>query len=216
MNTAMCGQVLHKPVRTFVFLGDSITDCGHLWDDDPRCLGQGYVREIADALSHPSCCLINLGQDGFTSADVLRLLQRDGLPRQKDCISLLIGINDLSVGYYADSSWIPDRFAANIRKILSLIRHSHGGKLIIMEPFLFPFPAEHRRLFPLLIRERQILQAAAGQYDGLYLPLQNALNEAASGQGERQITPDGIHLTGAGNRIVAAEWLKAYSAAFFS
>lgn len=252
MKKAMYGQASQKPVRTFIFLGDSITDSGHLWDDDPRCLGRGYVREIADALSDPSCRLVNLGQDGFTTADVLRLLRREEhalarllnradpssqcrpahpsgneCPRQPAsafktdipnncCLSLLIGANDLSVAAYADPSWIPGKFAANIHEIFSLIRCLHKGPVFVMEPFLFPTPAEHRSWFPLLDEEHRILQSAAGQYGCLYLPLQNILNRAAAGQGESLVTPDGIHLTGEGNRIVAAEWLKAYSASFFS
>ena len=76
MKKAVYGQISPEPVRTFIFLGDSITDSGHLWEDDPRCLGQGYVRVIAAALD-PSCRLVNLGQDGFTTADVLRLLRRE-------------------------------------------------------------------------------------------------------------------------------------------
>ncbi|HCT91318.1 MAG TPA: hypothetical protein DF613_08055 [Lachnospiraceae bacterium] len=235
MKKATYGQASPEPVRTFIFLGDSITDSGHLWDDDPRCLGQGYVRKIADNLSDPSCRLVNLGQEGFTTGDVLRLLRREEqaladllcrpetsskapCPCQTDthCVSLLIGANDLSVAVYADPSWIPDRFAANIHEILSLIRCFHTGPLFVMEPFLFPTPSEHRHWFPLLDKEHRILREAAGQYGCLYLPLQNILNRAAAKQGERLITPDGIHLTGEGNRIVAGEWLKAYSAAFFS
>lgn len=242
MKKAVYGQVSPEPVRTLVFLGDSITDSGHLWDDDPRCLGQGYVREIADTLSDPSCRLANLGQDGFTTADVLRLLRREehsladllGRPESPSgdkqphptentsdaddlsgrCLSLLIGVNDLSVAVYGDPSWIPGKFSANIHEIFSLIRRFHRGRFFVMEPFLFPTPAEHRAWLPLLAEEHRILRDAAGQYGCLYLPLHNILNRAAAKRG--LITPDGIHLTGEGNRIVAAEWLKAYSASFFS
>ena len=231
MKKAVYGQISPEPVRTFIFLGDSITDSGHLLEVDPRCLGQGYVRVIAAALD-PSCRLVNLGQDGFTTADVLRLLRREehslaGLlhppvhASQADgadggCLSLLIGVNDLSVASWADPSWIPGRFAANIHEIFSLIRRFHAGPLFVMEPFLFPTPSEHQRWFPLLAEEHRILRDTAGQYDGLYLPLQDTLNQAADAQGTHLITPDGIHLTGEGNHIVAGEWLKAYSAVFFS
>lgn len=234
MKKTVYGQASPEPVRTFVFLGDSITDGGHLWDGDSHGLGQGYVREISDSLDS-SCHLVNLGQDGFTTADVLRLLRREehfltrllyrsetssetACPYQTNthCVSLLIGVNDLSVAAYADPSWIPGRFAAGIQEILSLIRRFHTGPLFVMEPFLFSSPAEHRHWFSLLDEEHRILRDAAGQYGCLYLPLQNLLNRAAAKRGERLITPDGIHLTGEGNRIVAEEWLKAYSAVFFS
>ena len=124
--------------------------------------------------------------------------------------------SDLSVACLADPSWIPGRFTANIHGILSLIRRSYPGRLFIIEPFLFPTPAEHLLWLPLLAEEHRILRAAAGQYGGLYLPLHDKLNRAAAVRGERKITPDGIHLTLEGNRIVAEEWLRAYSACFFS
>ena len=210
-----CGQNSSEPVRTLVFLGDSITDGGHLWDEDIRALGQGYVRKIADSLPEDAYRLVNLGQDGFTSRDILRLLQRE-IFSQIDCLSLLIGVNDLSVACYGNPDWIPGRFTANIYEIFSLIRRFHTGPLIVMEPFLFPRPAKHLCWMPFLEEEQRILQDAAAQFGGLYLPLQNVVNHAASLQGESRITPDGIHLTEEGSRIVAEEWRKAYSAFFFS
>ena len=50
-----------------LFLGDSITDAGHLWEEDPRLLGNGFVRKISEAEAFSSAHIVNRGQDGFTS-----------------------------------------------------------------------------------------------------------------------------------------------------
>ena len=145
----------------YLFLGDSITDAGHLWEDDPRMLGRGFVRKISENKNFSSSRLINRGQDGFTSADLLRLTRRLSDLDTYDCITVLIGVNDLSVACYADPAWIPDKFYQNIRELLSLIRSSHKKRLLLMEPFLFVPPAEHLHMLPFLKSERHILKKAS-------------------------------------------------------
>ena len=149
----------------YLFLGDSITDAGHLWEDDRRMLGRGFVRKISENKNFSSSRLINRGQDGFTSADLLRLTRRLSDLDTYDCITVLIGVNDLSVGCYADPAWIPDKFYQNIRELLSLIRSSHKKRLLLMEPFLFVPPAEHLHMLPFLKSERHILKKVSEFFD---------------------------------------------------
>lgn len=197
-------------MKKLLFLGDSITDAGHLFDDDVRALGQGYIRLIAEAPHMKETVLINKGQDGFTSADVLRLLKRDGLPDGLDCISLLVGVNDLTVAFYAEPSWIPLVYRRNMTGILTLIRRAYQGRLILMEPFLFVPPDMHKHLLPLLHTEHQLLQELAVYFQAEYLPLQKPLADAAAAFGHHTVTTDGIHLTNRGNRILAEAWMDLY------
>ena len=52
--------------KRLLFIGDSITDCGHLWDFHEKALGDGYVRLISeymerldpDALRCPPLCAL--------------------------------------------------------------------------------------------------------------------------------------------------------------
>ena len=192
----------------YLFLGDSITDAGHLWEDDPRMLGRGFVRKISENKNFSSSRLINRGQDGFTSADLLRLTRRLSDLDTYDCITVLIGVNDLSVGCYADPAWIPDKFYQNIRELLSLIRSSHKKRLLLMEPFLFVPPAEHLHMLPFLESERHILKKASGTFDAEYVPLQTALDDGVQKHGIENITVDGIHLTDTGNQLLADQWIK--------
>ena len=186
----------------YLFLGDSITDAGHLWEDDSRMLGRGFVRKISENKNYSSARLINRGQDGFTSADLLRLTRRLSDLDTYDCITVLIGVNDLSVACYADPAWIPDRFYQNIRELLSLIRRSHKKRLLLMEPFLFVPPAEHLHMLPFLEEERHILKKASEIFDAEYVSLQTALDDYVQKHGLQNITVDGIHLTDTGPKLM--------------
>ena len=83
-------------MKKIIFLGDSITDAGHLWEHPP--LGLGYVRLLSGPLSSrcPDIRILNKGQDGFTAARVLQTLAENCLNYSPDAASLLIGINDVA------------------------------------------------------------------------------------------------------------------------
>ena len=58
-------------MKEYIFLGDSITDCDHIYDPDG--LGNGYVHFIADKLVSNQNRILNLGYDGFTISALKRL-----------------------------------------------------------------------------------------------------------------------------------------------
>lgn len=194
--------------QAYLFLGDSITDAGHLWEEDPRMLGRGFIRKISEQPEFCGARLVNRGQDGFTSADLLRLVRRLSDLDSYSCITVLIGVNDLSVHCYADPAWIPQKFSAHIRELMTLLRRYHKGRLLLLEPFLFIPPAEHLRLLPALDEEREILIRAAKSFQAEYVPLQEALDRAVRQYGVDAVTVDGIHLTDTGNRILANQWIQ--------
>ena len=82
-------------LKHYLFLGDSITDAGHLWEADPRMLGDGFIRKISESTAFSSAHLVNRGQDGFTSAALLRLVRRMTDLDTFTTITVLIGVNDL-------------------------------------------------------------------------------------------------------------------------
>ena len=96
-------------MSNFLFLGDSITDAGHLFD--PANLGDGYVSMLARDMRFYDCVFQNRGHDGFTTEQVLRMLKRDGIENTWDVITLLVGVNDIPVELYASHNRIPDEFS---------------------------------------------------------------------------------------------------------
>lgn len=197
--------------KHYLFLGDSITDAGHLWEDSPLLLGNGFVRKLSISPFLSEQSLTNRGQDGFTSADLLRLIRRFTDLDSFDCITVLIGINDVSVAFYADPTWIPDTFCQNMRAIADLLRTNSHCRLIFMEPFLFTPPDSHLHMLPLLHTVQDILQKLAADCKAIYVPLQKPLTDAAARLGTSALTTDGIHLTDTGSHIVADCWVSALS-----
>ena len=82
-------------MKEYVFLGDSITDCDHIYD--PEGLGDGYVRFIASELACASNRFINLGYDGFTVSALKRVWKMKAPSLNPTCITVLIGINDIAI-----------------------------------------------------------------------------------------------------------------------
>ena len=191
-----------------LFLGDSITDAGHLFD--PANLGEGYVSVLAEMTAADQCILCNRGHDGFTVEQVLRMLKRDGIEKHWDIISLLAGINDIPVDVYTSHHRIPDEFSQYYTEILEFLSLRTNARMILIEPFLFSIPQEYQNWQPYLQMESSIIRNLALRFDAAFLPANKILNHAASIHGVRQITVDGIHLTALGNRILAEAWMELY------
>ena len=191
-----------------LFLGDSITDAGHLFD--PANLGEGYVSVLAEMTAADQCILCNRGHDGFTVEQVLRMLKRDGIEKHWDIISLLAGVNDIPVEVYTSHHRIPDEFSQYYTELLEFLSLRTNARLILIEPFLFSIPQEYQNWQPYLQMESSIIRNLALRFDAALLPANEILNHAASIHGVRQITVDGIHLTSLGNRILAETWMELY------
>ncbi len=195
-------------LKHYLFLGDSITDAGHLWEADPRMLGDGFIRKISESTAFSSAHLVNRGQDGFTSAALLRLVRRMTDLDTFTTITVLIGVNDLPVAFYTDPTWIRTTFAPSVQALFELLTSAGSKKLLIMEPFLFTPPDSHSHLLPLLLEEQKILKTCCSTYDAVYIPLQKPLTEAADHLGTTAVTTDGIHLTPTGSQILADTWIR--------
>lgn len=195
-------------MQTCLFLGDSITDSGHLFD--PANLGNGYVALLAEQPQLKDCAFYNRGHDGFTIEQIWRMLNRDGIESGWDVITLLAGVNDIPVEVYTQHQRIPIEFTDYYEKILQFLNDKTHAKLILMEPFLFDTPQEYKAWHPYIETESAIIQQLAAKYNACFVPTDGLLRSAAQTHGAGQITLDGIHLTPAGNRLLAEQWIHAY------
>lgn len=195
-----------------LFLGDSITDSNRNFTSDN--LGEGYVRILADRF--PNHQFINRGHDGFTTQHVLRTLAEDCLCRSFDLITLLVGINDISVQLYADSHRIPEEFALYYETIVEKIRQTSKAPIILAEPFVFDRPAALQNWRPFLREESQIIQKLSVSYNCCFLPLQSVLDDACLRWDSNSLTSDGIHLTPLGSGLIADAWENLVTSLIFS
>jgi len=190
-----------------LFLGDSITDANHFFSDHP--LGDGFVSLIGNQLNPVHYQLCNRGHDGFTVEQLWRMISRDTFDNNWDFITILIGVNDIPVEVYTNRNRIPQEYESYYRQLLTYVRRSSNARLILIEPFLFEQPAIYKSWQIYVQMESQIIQTLAQEYDALFLPTNQTLQEACAKWGIASVTLDGIHLTDFGNQLLANLWLAA-------
>ena len=195
-------------MNQFIFLGDSITDCDHIYD--PDSLGYGYVRTVAENLSAKDTQFINLGYDGFTISALKRLWKRKGDSLNPTCMTILIGINDIGVmkNTGLDPDFALEEFQMNYEMLIENIRKLYDCPIILMEPFIFPCPQEFLTWEPEVKRVSSIIQNVAKRYHLSFLPLWNKLSRLTEELGYSCITTDGVHLTQEGHQYIANLWLN--------
>ncbi|MCD8077418.1 MAG: GDSL-type esterase/lipase family protein [Lachnospiraceae bacterium] len=198
-------------MKEIIFLGDSITDCGRLWDVRPEPLGSGYVRILRKFLAKEDCHLTNRGHNGYTAWQVLRDLEEDCLARSPDVVSLLVGINDVSAFLCASGGYDAAEYGALLSEILARIKKTTGAALMVLEPFLFPWPQEYLTWMDTLADFQRAAQQAAAEAGAIWIPLQGFWQQAIEHEGAAALTEDGVHLTPRGHELLAAEWLRCFN-----
>ena len=199
-------------MRHILFLGDSITDAGHAFDYEN--LGEGYVRMIYHALhfEDKKICVYNRGTDGFTVKNVKRFWNMQHAKLKADMLTILVGINDIAVmkGTGASLEDALAQFETTYDELLTQIRETYSGPIVLMEPFIFPRPAEYLTWMDDVKAMNQKIQELSVRHNLTYLPLWDKLLAAAEKNGMNTITTDGVHLTKKGQSIIAETWLEHY------
>lgn len=206
-----------QPKDHLLFFGDSITDNDRnrqLSDD----LGGGYPLYIASYLEHryPDFDLrfTNRGIGGDRIQDLLKRLTTDCLALKPDVVSILVGINDtwhtLGDPNFGSSS-IGPAFEAHYRELLSTIIESGVTRIILMEPFLLPCPADRYEWRPDLDQRLQVIRKMALEFNCTFVPLDGRLNQLGIAHTFQHYTgDDGVHPTRAGHVEIANAWLAAF------
>lgn len=215
-------------MKTILFLGDSITDCDHCFTSDN--LGEGYVKMISESLphhpetSHESWQIINGGTDGFTFPSIYRKWNQSYSSLSLDVVSVLGGIND--VGLMMDSGMSESQIQCQLlntelalKHLLSDLVRQQVPQILLIEPFLFPWPEYLGTWMRRLEQVRAIIRNTSETFVQEHLSpdssdsnesptvlrlisLQPALDEFAKRCGYPAVTIDGIHLTAAGHQIL--------------
>lgn len=199
-------------MKEFLFLGDSITDCGHSFDIEN--LGDGYVRILAEELGHFSgnVKIKNMGVDGFTISALARLWSLRCKVMAPDFITILIGINDVAVMKCNNER--PEIalqiFRNKYETLIEQIQKNANCPIMLMEPFIFPYPAEFQSWEDEFHVMSRIIRDIAQKYELKFVPLWDKLLDFAQEKGFKEITTDGVHLTTKGHRIIADAWMEYF------
>ena len=206
---------------TLLFQGDSITDAGRIRNEpaasrinDPHALGTGYVGKIAGKLTSSTetsaTKVFNRGISGNRITGLLDRWHRDCIHLAPDYLSILIGVNDLWHQEKSDTGVDPERFHLLFRHLL---QHTQDRlpetKLAICQPFMFDGPeiGDH---WPGLLAERAtICHDLAKEFNAVWVPFADALNQATNDIPSSILVPDGVHPAPGGAEIMADCWLAA-------
>ncbi len=132
---------------TVLFQGDSITDaCRNR--RDPSSLGNGYPMLVAAWFSalfpEKRVRFLNRGISGDSTFDLVKRWQRDCLELRPEWVSILVGINDTWRRYDSRKVTGVEEFEENYRKLLEPVKNKLGARLIMLEPFVLPYPEDRK------------------------------------------------------------------------
>jgi lysophospholipase L1-like esterase len=205
--------------NVILFQGDSITDSGRSKEDNSfnnsKVLGSGYAMLAGAALleKYPSLDL-KVYNKGISGNKVFQLAERwdkDCLDVKPDILSILIGVNDIwhkLNGQYDGTVEIYKRdYAALLERTKKALP---DVKLIICEPFAVPgVKAVDDKWYPEFYGYQKAAREIALQFDAIFIPLQKVYDEALKKAPGAYWTPDGVHPSLAGAKLMADAWLEA-------
>lgn len=211
-------QVVIVMGKVILFQGDSITDCGRSREGNPsQLLGQGYAYHIAGQLGYqlPGAGhqFINRGISGNLVSDLYARWNEDAIAVKPDILSILIGVNDTWRIMDRLPSGATDRFERAYRVLLEETKEVlPDTRLVLCEPFVLRTGVTAKEWSAWRERvERQsgIVRQLAEEYKAVFVPFQQAFDEAADKATPDYWLYDGVHPTAAGHYLMAAVWLKA-------
>lgn len=165
------------------------------------------VYRAPDQTGFSDLTVINGGTDGFTFPLILQKWQRYYAEAAYDAVVVAGGINDVGVMMSVketEAEIFFERSMDALRLLLSSLL-CRTGKLLVVEPFLFPHPAFLALWQPRLEGLRCHLRQICESFDPNtvhVLSVQDELDALAAQNGYPFVTTDGIHLTEAGHRLL--------------
>ncbi len=195
-----------------LFQGDSITDCGRDKEDSSH-LGFGYVNMIAAwyAAIYPQneVTFLNKGVSGDRAKDLVQRLNPDCIALEPSLVSILVGINDCLRRYDSNDPTSMEEYATHYRLLLQQTKEKTDARILLLEPFLLPYPADRKNFREDLDPKIQVVRSLAREFQATLVPLDGIFHAACTYKTPSFWAYDGVHPSPAGHALIAKEWLKA-------
>lgn len=200
-------------MKTILFQGDSITDCGRD-RNDPAHLGNGYAMLAARLLEEKYPGQFRFVNRGISGNLVTQLYQRrreDILDIKPDYLSILVGVNDAVPGRNVDI----DTYLDVYDKLLCEVRNALPNvKIMLIEPFINEGPVTHsigiEEMECAIAMRSEAVQLLCRKHDLTFLSLQFDLYELEEQHPAGHWTLDGVHPTLNFHEYIAQKWVKAF------
>jgi lysophospholipase L1-like esterase len=200
--------VLKKGDR-IVFLGDSITQGGGG--------KEGYITRIKNALDEKAKDLgievVNAGISGNKVPDLQRRVEKDVIAKKPTIVFIYIGINDVWHGENDPKrGTMPDAFESGLREVIGKIKDS-GARVILCTPTVIGEKPTGNKLDEKLDAYSDISRKVAKDLGLPLCDLRKAFvdylkENNKEGKDSGILTGDRVHLSPAGNKLVADTMLK--------
>ncbi len=213
-------------MMTILFQGDSLTDACREKDtggNDPnKKLGVGYVNFIAQYLmsKDPQIQVLNHGVNGSRITDLYAKWKDDVLKIDFHILSILCGVNDVRFSLRMNQRTDTEEFGFLYDKMLYEVKKEKPETILVLcEPFLFKLNRDEVTYgtdiiddweqWDASIREQAIVvRKLAAKYGAVLVPGRKLFADACQKAPASHWSVDGIHLTVAGNGLLAREWLR--------
>ena len=204
--------------KTILFQGDSITDGGRSFDHDwNHVYGQDYGYLITARLNYDYPAndyqFFNRGISGNKLKDLGARWQKDTIDIKPDLLSILVGVNDVYGVVVQGSNATAEDFEQSYDALLAqTVQALPGVKLVLCEPFILALGMVNKdpaRWTAELQKRQPIIKQLAIKYNAVYVPLQEAFDNALLKAPAEHWIWDGVHPMPAGHELIAREWLKA-------
>lgn len=210
-------------VKTILFQGDSITDCGRV--STLGGLGNGYALLAAAQLGfeHPGeYTFYNRGISGNRIVDLYARIKADIINLKPDYMSILIGVNDVWHEFpkYGCNGVAADKFEKIYSMLIEEIKEALPEiKIMILEPFCLEAyeignteeEPNKWNIFNSEVKKRaEKAKKVAEKYNLTFIPLQEKFDEATKMAENTYWLLDGVHPTAMGHELIKREWLKEF------
>lgn len=195
--------------ETVVFLGDSITQQGA----GPG----GYVTLVREAISaarpDSEIQIIGAGIGGHKVPDLEERLDRDVLKHDPDVVVIYIGINDVWHSTRGEGTEL-QRYRQGLKDLLQRCQDA-GARVVLATPSVIGEKHDATNELDSMLEEYASVSRETAQQAGVtlldlrksFIDYLRHYNVANTEHGI--LTGDGVHLSAAGNRLVAARMLEA-------
>ena len=200
-----------KENMTILFQGDSITDCcRYAYEMDG--LGYGYATIVASRLmyDYPELNLkfINRGIGGNRVADLVERWDKDCINIQPDILTILIGINNVWREFDSNDPTTNVDFEKYYREVLIKTKEKTNAKIIIMSPFLIPYPEDRNTWRKGFDEKKSIVEKLVKEFDLEYIDIDKMFLELVEKKEAKYWAEDGVHPTPAGHQAIANALLE--------
>ena len=209
-------------MKTILFQGDSITDCGRSRDDNAQ-VGTGYALLVKAQLGFENpnqYQFYNRGISGNRIVDVYARIKADIINLKPDCMSLLIGVNDVWHEIMYNNGVDEEKFEKIYSMLIEEIKEALPElKIMILEPFCLKGvatdntetqPDKWERFDSEVKKRAAKAKLIAEKYGLVFVELQNKFDELTQQAEETYWLRDGVHPTPMGHEMIKREWIKAF------